>query len=83
MSSRERAEESGRPGLRRILLTIWGGISLSVCSGIAFFSFPAGGVAERVAAVFYASLFLAGMVLLLGGCVQAAGFLYRKFKRAS
>ena len=83
LGSPQPPDVSGKPGLRRILLTILGGISLSFCSWVAFFSFPGTGVAESVAAVTYASLFLAGLVLLLGGCVQAAGFLYRKFKGAS
>jgi hypothetical protein len=83
MSSPEQPEESGKPTLRRILLTILGGVSLSGCSWVAFFSFRGTGLIESMAVVTYASLFLAGIVLFLGGCVQAAGFLYRKFKGAS
>ena len=76
-------EQSVRPGLRRILLTMLGGVSLAFCSFVAFYSFPRSGVIESVAAVTYAALFLTGMVLFLGGCIQAAGFLYRKIKGAS
>ena len=73
-------EQSLRPPLRRILLTLLGGVSLAFCSFVAFYSFPRSGVVESVAAVTYAALFLAGVVLVLGGCVQAVGYLHRKFK---
>jgi hypothetical protein len=72
--------QSPNPGPRRFLLTILGGSSLAFLSYVAFFSFPNSGVAEGVAAVTYASLFLTGVVLFLGGCVQAIGFLRRKLK---
>jgi len=80
MSATPQPTPSGGPGPRRILLTLLGGVSLTFCSYVAFFSFPGSGVVESVAAVTYGSLFLAGVVLFFGGCAQAIGFLYRKLK---
>jgi len=75
------AEPSGETGIRRILLTILGGMGLAYCSYVAFFTLQRPYVLlEGAAAVVYAALFLAGVVLFFGGCVQAAGFLYRRFK---
>jgi len=75
-------EKHPGPGLRRVLLTMLGGMSLSFCSYVAFFSVERRGVVESVATVTYASLFLAGVVLFLGGCAQAIGLFYRKLKGA-
>ena len=83
MSLPPQPEQSVRPGFRRILLTILGGISLTFCSYVAFFSFPGSGVVEYVAAFTYTALFLAGIVLFFGGCIQAVGFLYRRFRGIS
>jgi predicted phage tail protein len=80
LSSSQRPQPSGGPSLRRILLTLLGGVSLAFCSYVAFFSFSGSGVVESVAAVTYAALFLTGVALFLGGCVQAIGFLHRKLK---
>ncbi|HUJ40867.1 MAG TPA: hypothetical protein VLW54_09995 [Candidatus Acidoferrales bacterium] len=83
MSAPPQAEQSGQHGLRRILLTIVGGVGLTYCSYVAFFSLSRPYVLlEGAAAVVYAALFLAGVVLFFGGCVQAIGFLYRKYRGA-
>lgn len=74
------ADDSSRPSQRRILLTMLGGISLAFCSYVAFFSFEHQGVVESVAMVTYGSLFFAGVILFLGGCVQAIRLFYRKLK---
>jgi len=81
MSAPPQAEQPQELGLRRILLTMLGGMGLAYCSYVAFFSLSRPYVLlEGAAAVVYAALFLAGVVLFCGGCAQAAGFLYRKFK---
>ena len=84
MSAPPQAEQPRETGLRRILLTMVGGMGLAYCSNVAFFSLSRPYVLlEGVAAVVYAALFLAGVAVFVGGCVQAMGFLHRKFKGAS
>ncbi|HVN10095.1 MAG TPA: hypothetical protein VMV61_14050 [Patescibacteria group bacterium] len=83
MSAPPQAEPSHELGIRRILLTIIGGMGLAYCSYVAFSSLPKPYVLEGVAAVIYIALFLAGVALFVGGSIQAIRFLYRKFKGAS
>jgi len=71
---------AGKPDARRSLLTILGGLSLAFCSYVAFFSFPGQGVVESVASVTYGALFVTGVILFAGGCVQAIGVVSRKLK---
>jgi len=83
MGAPPQVEPSRELGIRRILLTILGGMGLAYCSYVAFFSLPKPYTLEGAAAVVYAALFLAGVVLFCGGCVQAIEFLHRKFRGTS
>ncbi len=73
-------DQSAKRGVRRVLLIMLGGISLAFCSYVAFFSLERPGVAESAAKVTYASLFFAGVILFLGGCAQAIGLFYKRFR---
>ncbi len=75
-------DEAPKRGVRRVLLIMLGGISLAFCSYVAFFSVEQPGVVESTARVTYASLFFAGVILFVGGCVQAIGLFYKKFRGA-